>query len=101
MGGRDYPRDRPEFRRFFPDEDRCLAYLERLRWPDGFRCPACGGTEAWRTARGHLLCSSCRRQTSVTAGTIFAGDEDAPARLVRGDLAARLRRKQRDVGTRA
>ncbi|HTR74555.1 MAG TPA: IS1595 family transposase [Solirubrobacterales bacterium] len=73
MGGRDYPRDRPEFRRFFPDEQACLAYLARLRWPDGFRCPACGGEDAWRTSRGHLLCTSCRRQTSVTAGTVFAG----------------------------
>ncbi len=73
VAGCDYPRDWPEFHRFFPDEDACLAYLERLRWPDGFRCPACGGTEAWKTKRGHWLCGACRRQTSVTAGTLFAG----------------------------
>lgn len=71
--GRSYPRDWPEFQRFFPDEDACLAYLERLRWPAGFRCPACGGGDAWKTKRGHWLCGSCRRQTSVTAGTLFAG----------------------------
>lgn len=73
MGGRDYPRTWPEFQRFFADEDACLAYLERLRWPEGFRCPACGGGEAWKTKRGLWLCGSCRRQTSVTAGTLFAG----------------------------
>lgn len=73
MAGRHYPRDWPEFQRFFPDEEACLAYLERLRWPKGFRCPACGGADAWRTSRGHWLCGSCRRQTSVTAGTLFAG----------------------------
>ena len=73
MPGSDYPRDWPEFHKFFPDEAACLAYLERLRWPDGFRCPACGGKDAWKTKRGHWLCATCRRQTSVTAGTLFAG----------------------------
>jgi transposase-like protein len=72
VGGRDYPRTWPEFQRFFADEDACVAYLERLRWPEGFRCPACGGDQAWKTERGLWLCRACRRQTSVTAGTIFA-----------------------------
>ncbi len=73
MAGRDYPRSWPEFESFFPDEDACLAYLERRRWPEGFRCPICGGTQAWRTNRGLWLCGACRRQTSVTAQTLFAG----------------------------
>ena len=73
VAGRDYPRSWPEFERFFADEDACLAYLERLRWPQGFRCPICGGAEAWQTKRGLWLCASCRRQTSVTAQTLFAG----------------------------
>jgi transposase-like protein len=73
VGGRDYPRTWPEFQRFLSDEYACLAYLERLRWPEGFRCPACGSSEAWKTKRGLWLCGACRRQTSVTAGTLFAG----------------------------
>jgi predicted RNA-binding Zn-ribbon protein involved in translation (DUF1610 family) len=73
VGGRDYPRTWPEFERFFPSEEACLSCLQRLRWPDGFRCPACGASEAWRTKRGLLLCGACRRQTSLTAGTLFAG----------------------------
>jgi len=28
-----------EFGEFFPDEQACVAYLERLRWPEGFVCP--------------------------------------------------------------
>jgi len=72
VAGRDYPRTLPEFQRFFGDEQACLAYLERLRWPDGFRCPACGGAEAWKTNRGLWVCRGCERQSSVTAGTIFA-----------------------------
>ena len=71
--GRDYPRDWPEFQRFFPDEQACLAYLERLRWPQGFRCPACGSMEGWHSKRGLWICRACERQTSVSAGTLFAG----------------------------
>ena len=72
--GRDYPRDLTEFDRFFPDEDACARYLERLRWPAGFVCPKCGdGGEPWRMKRGLLLCRGCRSQSSVTAGTIFEG----------------------------
>jgi hypothetical protein len=56
----------------FSDEGKCLAYLERLRWPGGLVCPGCGATgEPWRQSRGRLTCRSCRHQTTVTAGTIF------------------------------
>jgi hypothetical protein len=49
----------------------CRAYLARLRWPEGFRCPRCGGGRSW-PVRGVLLeCAGCGCQTSVTAGTIF------------------------------
>lgn len=70
-GGIDYPRTFQEFRDWFPDDDACLEYLERLRWPDGFVCPVCDSTEAWRTGRKMWMCTSCKRKTSVTAGTIF------------------------------
>ena len=49
VAGRDYPRIWPEFQRFFGDEEACRTYLERLRWPKGFRCPACGAEEAWQS----------------------------------------------------
>lgn len=56
----------------FPDDKACLAYLEELRWSEGFQCPACETRMApWRQTRGRLLCASCRHQTSVTAGTIL------------------------------
>src|SRR5258708_9910976 len=43
----------------------------RLRWPDGFCCPRCGGQKTW-PLRGVLLqCAGCNYQSSVTAGTIF------------------------------
>lgn len=69
--GVDFPGTWSSFESWFPDEQSCLDFLARVRWPDGFECPRCGGGEAWRTNRGLWLCRSCRRQTSVTAGTIF------------------------------
>lgn len=35
--GVGYPRNLVEFSAFFPDEKACVASLERLRWPEGFR----------------------------------------------------------------
>jgi hypothetical protein len=50
----------------------CWRYLVQSRWPEGFRCPACGSGEAWTLPRRALFeCRSCRHQTSVTAGTIL------------------------------
>ena len=72
--GVDYPTDLSQFDRFFRDEEACAGYLQGLRWPEGFVCPKCGHAgEAWRMRRGLFLCSACRAQTSVTAGTIFEG----------------------------
>jgi len=72
VAGRDYPRDYREFAQWFPDEGACGRYLEELRWSEGFVCPACGAAaEPWRHTRDRLVCPRCRRQTTVTAGTIF------------------------------
>ena len=59
-----------EFQDRFDSEAACEEFLFRWRWPDGFRCPRCGGEEAARLAtRRQYQCRSCRRQTSITAGT--------------------------------
>jgi len=67
----------------FQDSEKAREYLESLRWPDGPVCPHCGSTEgAYRlkgkggakgtSARaGALKCKACRRQYSVTVGTVF------------------------------
>jgi transposase-like protein len=55
-------------------EERCRAYLEGLRWPDGVKCPRCGSDKISRIrTRDQLDCDSCRYRFSVTAGTIFHG----------------------------
>jgi transposase-like protein len=67
----EYPRNLTELEASFATEEACRAYLTRLRWPEGFRCPRCGLGKAW-PVRGVLLeCGGCGCQTSVTAGTIF------------------------------
>lgn len=68
--GVDYPATWQAFESWFPDDEACRVYLARVRWPEGFRCPRCGG-EGWETARGLWMCQRCGQQTSVTAGTIF------------------------------
>jgi transposase-like protein len=68
----DFPRTYREFVRRFPDDAACAAYLEQLRWPTEFCCPACAVLGApWRQTRGRLVCPACRHQSSVTAGTIL------------------------------
>jgi len=55
----------------FSTEDACLIYLEKIRWPDGFRCPRCCHAKAWGSKRGLYRCCNCDYQTPVTSGTIF------------------------------
>jgi len=56
----------------YGSEDKCSAYLEGLRWPEGVRCPRCDSDKLSRIVkRGQFDCDSCRYQFSVKVGTIF------------------------------
>src|SRR5690349_21225804 len=56
----------------FGSEEKCRAYLEDLRWPDGVECPRCKHDKVSRIAeRNQYECAKCRYQFSVTAGTIM------------------------------
>lgn len=62
----------------FRSEDRCRAYLEKLRWPNGVRCPRCNSDKISRIIkRNQFDCDGCRYQFSVTVGTKF-GDTHLP-----------------------
>ena len=67
----DYPRRLLEFEDRFRTEEACWAYLVRLRWPQGFRCPHCGSAHAWSLQRRLFQCQGCDTMVSVAAGTIF------------------------------
>jgi hypothetical protein len=75
VGGVDYPRTWAEFSAWFPDEASCVAYLQRLRWGEGFVCPGCGSTRSWPASRGvgARVCAACAKRVTVTASTLFAG----------------------------
>jgi len=69
----DYPRKLSDLERRFATEEACRNYLANLRWPSGFSCPRCSGTESWSMSNGLVRCRSCEYKLSLTAGTIFEG----------------------------
>lgn len=73
IAGKDYPRNFTEFIEWFHSQADAWAYVARVRWPDGFSCPGCRNDDAWLTDRHLYVCTSCKRQTSVIAGTVFEG----------------------------
>lgn len=67
----------------FSTDEQCLAYIEKMRWPDGVRrCPTCGNTEIVKVERKSAsknrrnwfyLCQepTCHQHFSPTSGTVF------------------------------
>lgn len=61
----------------FQDADKAREYLEALRWPNGHICPHCGVEGAHYAMKGAshrsglMKCKDCRKQFSVTVGTVF------------------------------
>jgi transposase-like protein len=61
----------------FTDENAAREAIERLMWPNGPYCPHCGSLEKigkieGKSARpGLYYCGSCKKQFTVTVGTIF------------------------------
>jgi len=71
IAGRHYPKSYPELLAWFRTDADCRDYLDWLRWPEGFVCPACSSAGGWRIGDGRWMCSTCSKRTSSTAGTIF------------------------------
>lgn len=61
----------------FHDDNAARAYLEAQRWADGVVCPHCGGVDKCKRLDGAkhrpglFQCSDCRKQFTVTVGTVF------------------------------
>ena len=64
----------------FATEEACRRYIAEVRWEGAPACPHCGSIEFWNVRRGVLKCKECRRDISITAGTVF-GDSRIPLRL--------------------
>ena len=70
--GIDYPQNWNEFIEWFSNEEDCIAYLEKIKWKNGFICPSCKEKEEpYRTTRNRLKCPKCLSETTVTSGTIY------------------------------
>jgi ISXO2-like transposase domain/Transposase zinc-ribbon domain len=77
----DLPQDLPTFIARFGTDEACRDYLFHQRWPDGFRCRACGHGEAWALARRNIYeCAACGRQHSLLKDTIFEQTKTGLAR---------------------
>lgn len=68
---KEFPGTLLEFERWFRTEESCRDYLERIRWPEGFVCPRCKTSKAWRAKQGIFHCQGCRTNIYLTAGTVF------------------------------
>jgi transposase-like protein len=68
----DYPRTAVELRDWFATEAACREYVQRLRWPDGVRCPDCASMKIWPMKPPFYRCSQCGYDFTVTANTVFA-----------------------------
>jgi transposase-like protein len=92
----DAPLDLSKLAKYFSDEDAARALLEEMRWgKDGAVCPKCGGTDPYKitpkpgskTRKGLYKCRACRKQFTVTVGTVF---EDSHIPLSKWLLAIHL-----------
>lgn len=58
---------------YFADLDRCDDFMRRVRWED--RKPRCIHCESdnltWMASRRKYQCNACRKQFSMTVGTVF------------------------------
>ena len=59
----------------FPDQESCVAHLERVRWGDEPHCPHCGSLRVARKRENHLVgrwnCHGCRSSFNVLSKTVM------------------------------
>jgi len=62
---------------FFKDDEAARQHLEAIRWPNGPVCPHCGCMDNIKKLEGKshrpglYKCNDCRKQFTVTVGTLF------------------------------
>jgi transposase-like protein len=62
------------------DDAKCFALVRQHRWPEGVRCPACGGSSVVRDGyddrqadRQRYRCKACTGRFDDLTGTVLAG----------------------------
>jgi transposase-like protein len=57
----------------YGSEKQCREALAKVRWSKEFCCQACGHTgHCYLKGRDVYQCNRCKRQVSLTSGTLFA-----------------------------
>src|SRR5260221_14101697 len=73
---------------YFSNPDNALAFMARMRWPNGIACPRCDSTKVYFIASRRVWeCKGCTKQFSAKVGTIM---EDPPIGLDKWLCALRL-----------
>jgi transposase-like protein len=60
-----------ELCRKYDTREKCCEFLEKLRWPEGLKCPRCSSDKVYRVSTRFKYQCECKYQFSVTSGTIF------------------------------
>ena len=70
---------------FLPDEEKCLEYLEKIRWANRVYCPHCGSKNVKKhtpykrgdaeVQRYMCLNPNCKKTFTVLTGTVFSNQK--------------------------
>jgi transposase-like protein len=76
----------------YSNEDKARELLERLLWPKGAKCPHCKCDDVYKingsekskapARKGVYCCAACRKQFTVTVGTVFESSHIPISKLV-------------------
>jgi len=66
-----FPKTQKEFEMFFSNEEKCFSYIFDIKYPNGFTCTNCHSPNYLLIKNRTVRCKNCRKDTSLTAGTIF------------------------------
>ncbi len=86
--------DLSKLAKYFSDEDAARELLEQMRWGGTPTCPHCGGVEPYKLTpkatskkpgrKGLYKCKQCRKQFTVTVGTVFEDSRIAISKWLLG-----------------
>ena len=61
-----------EFLLYFPNQNTCIDFLEKIKWKDGYNCKQCGNNKFYVGLNSSdKKCTKCAYNESITANTLF------------------------------
>ncbi len=67
----EYPKNQKEFELLVNNSERCYRYIYDIKYVNGFLCSKCDSTNFWLISHRVIRCKNCKKEISLTAGTIF------------------------------